>query len=73
MRPRRVRLGCLARHGLSVVQTTASMRPRRVRLGCAACSSGMHTRRNCFNEAEARAPRMQWDADTWPNESFLLQ
>ena len=36
----------------------ASMRPRRARLGCAASPLPSAATINCFNEAEARAPRM---------------
>jgi len=59
MRPRRVRLGCRCEDVQLDSGWPASMRPRRVRLGCSqraqASSSG---KSRCFNEAEARAPRM---------------
>ncbi len=59
MRPRRARLGCSGnRPSLSSIGL-ASMRPRRARLGCAGNTARLPDDVSiCFNEAEARAPRM---------------
>ena len=59
MRPRRARLGCRdVGVGRCVEIFGASMRPRRARLGCAGSPVYDRIRDCCFNEAEARAPRM---------------
>ena len=58
MRPMRVRLGCATRKGPVSDAVKPSMRPRRVRLGCLSASSPFSPVAICFNEAEARAPRM---------------
>ncbi len=59
MRPRRARLGWganQARSGAS--HKPASMRPRRARLGWPRSTARRHPSSRCFNEAEARTPRM---------------
>src|SRR5579875_137863 len=58
MRPRRVRLGCPDVLLETDLVGDASMRPRRVRLGCRERQAAEGARRDRFNEAEARAPRM---------------
>src|SRR5579883_1319943 len=59
MRPRRVRLGWDMMAPLDEATLRASMRPRRVRLGWPV-ERGLFARRHPgFNEAEARAPRME--------------
>ena len=59
MRPRRARLGC-APPAIPEPRALppASMRPRRARLGCGVYCIGADPLGACFNEAEARAPRM---------------
>src|SRR6267154_383701 len=59
MRPRRARLGCIRTQMKKEQDELASMRPRRARLGCQhrALLNGLAV--PCFNEAEARAPRMR--------------
>ncbi len=59
MRPRRARLGCSGRRHERDHARDASMRPRRARLGCASRSTRSRSEPTSFNEAEARAPRMQ--------------
>src|SRR5947208_763592 len=59
MRPRRVRLGCAVHDLVALLEVAASMRPRRVRLGCVTRSMPVILAITRFNEAEARAPRMQ--------------
>src|SRR5271166_5954908 len=59
MRPRRVRLGWGERNPkLAALAGVASMRPRRVRLGWLLQPNLLGRRQPCFNEAEARTPRM---------------
>src|SRR5579884_596752 len=59
MRPRRARLGCFVLLRLAEARRLASMRPRRARLGCLVEVTGACFPCGCFNEAEARAPRMR--------------
>ena len=59
MRPRRARLGCQGRVPAGRLrEEAASMRPRRVRLGCSSSVRRTDRLEHCFNEAEARTPRM---------------
>ena len=59
MRPRRARLGWAARmFPVSFRVHKASMRPRRARLGWQRCCPRPPASGWCFNEAEARTPRM---------------
>ena len=59
MRPRRVRLGWSpGPRALECIAVPASMRPRRVRLGWPQPDCAGRAPRRCFNEAEARTPRM---------------
>src|SRR5579883_1932812 len=60
MRPRRARLGCKNIQTKNYYGVVASMRPRRARLGCGVKNSTLLIGTECFNEAEARAPRMHW-------------
>ncbi len=60
MRPRRARLGCDGGGGRGGCPARgASMRPRRARLGCVELLASPARTYTCFNEAEARAPRMR--------------
>ena len=61
MRPRRVRLGWYRHLYQSDGRNDASMRPRRVRLGWRRMASRRSRGPGCFNDAEARAPRMVGD------------
>ncbi|MGO8920655.1 MAG: hypothetical protein ACLQJR_32580, partial [Stellaceae bacterium] len=59
MRPRRARLGCRQATLQDGELLDASMRPRRARLGCGEADARAPLPAQRFNEAEARAPRMQ--------------
>ena len=51
----------------------ASMRPRRARLGCGRTQLTAHTVHPGFNEAEARAPRMQPPYKPLDTKAILLR
>ena len=74
MRPRRARLGC-DRHGARRRPgcRRASMRPRRARLGCLPNYCLVRLALRCFNEAEARAPRMRASGNAHSASDTTLQ